>query len=173
MKSILMLVCVVSVASSSPWAAAQQADESRRLKDEAGKFSFVPPPKWTTRSFPGAKYQIVHGPPKDGFAPNINVIDEPFGGSMEQYAKASLATLEKALPEFKLKEQREFKTKSGLQGVRLVSESAQNKMHLRQTFYLFGRGEKKYVVTCSALAEGGADLDKTFEQALKTFQIED
>lgn len=148
-------------------------DESKRHTDEAGRFSFVPPADWTVRSVPGVKYRVVFGPAQSGFAPNINVVDEEYKGTLDDYVKANLSALRTKLGKFRVVEQGEFKTTSGLHGVRMVSDSEHSGYHLRQSFYFFDRGDTKYVATCSTLAEGGEKLDKIFERAMKSFRLED
>jgi hypothetical protein len=74
---------------------------------------------------------------------------------------------------FKKLGQSNFKTDSGVKGIRLQTESEQGNLRLRQTFFfLEGKGKTKLVVTCSALAENGQKLDAVFEDSLKTFAVE-
>ena len=51
-----------------------KGDEPNR-HHEAG-FSFVPPADWEIREMPGMKYKPALAKPEDGFAPNVNVVDE-------------------------------------------------------------------------------------------------
>ena len=77
-----------------------------------------------------------------------------------------------AFSKLRIIEQVEFKTTAGLPGRRLVIESEQNDKLLRFSFYFFGTGGMKYVVTCTALAYGGEKLDTVFAESMKTFRIE-
>lgn len=73
MERILAYACLSIVISSLPGAGVRAGDdEPARHTEKAGKFSFVPPVTWTLREFPGLKYQVVVGPARSGFAPNIN-----------------------------------------------------------------------------------------------------
>jgi len=146
--------------------------EARRHTEKAGGFSFVPPENWTVRDFAGMKYKVVVGPARSAFASNINVVDEVYKGTLDSYKKANIEAMEARLEKFALKDQGEFKTTSGLKGARLVTQSEQSGRLVRQTFYLFGNGEKKYVATCSTAAAGGEELDAEFEKAMKTFRFE-
>ncbi len=76
--------------------------EAGRHVESTGRFSYVPPPGWTMRDFPGLRYKIVHTTPVNGFAPNLNVTDEMFRGTVDTYADQNLAALKTALPGFKL-----------------------------------------------------------------------
>jgi len=149
------------------------ADVGKRHNETAGGFSFCPPQGWTVRNLPGLKYSIVAGPASKGFAPNINVVDETAGMSLTAYVDANKKMLSKAFKSYKELGKREFKTTSGLKGTRLVIQSDQNGTLLRQAFYFFaGTGDNKFVVTCSALASGGEEIDEVFEASLKTFVLD-
>lgn len=165
--------CVAVVAALVAGAArAAQPEEGRRHTEKAGGFSFVPPDGWTVREFPGLKNKIVVGPARDGFAPNINVVEEAFPGTADAYIKATIPTLKQVFKEVRIEASGPFETKSGLKGGRIVAEHRQNDKLLRQTFYCFGDGKTMHVVTCSALAEGGKDFDPVFERAMKSFRLE-
>jgi hypothetical protein len=153
-------------------AGADDPKDARRHTDKAGGFSFVMPEDWKVREIPGLKYRIVHGPPAAGFAPNINVVDEAFKGGVEDYVTACLPLLQRTVENLRIEKRGAFRTESGLDGVRLITESRQQGRQLRQVAYFFCTGEKAYVVTCTALADGGDQLDPLFERTMKTFRLE-
>jgi hypothetical protein len=138
---------------------------------EAG-FSFVAPPGWEVRPFPGLKFKVVVGPAADGFAPNINVVDEKANIPLDDYVTGNLDTMQQVFQRFRLVKQDAFKTAAGLEGGRLFVENEQGGKLLRQIFYFFGKGDTKYVLTCTALAEGGDRLDPVFEASMKTFRFD-
>ena len=149
------------------------ADVGKRHHETAGGFSFCPPQGWTIQAFPGLKYSIASGPAANGFAPNVNVVDESADMSLPEYVDTSKRMLSKAFKGYKELGSREFKTTSGAKSTRLIIQSNQNGTQLRQTFYFFaGKGDKKFVVTCSALASGGEKFDEVFETTLKTFVLD-
>ncbi len=149
------------------------ADVGKRHKETAGGFSFCPPQGWAVRTLPGMKYSIAAGPASKGFAPNINVVDETAEMPLAAYVDANKATLSKAFKSYKEVGKSDFKTASGLKGTRLLIQSDQNGTLLKQAFYFFaGTGDKKFVVTCSALASGGEEIDEVFEASLKTFVLD-
>jgi hypothetical protein len=149
-----------------------KADDPRRHVEPAGSFSFVPPQDWEVRNVRGGKYKAAVGPAAAGFAPNINILDESFSGSLDAYVTLNLATLQKGFKKFRLVQQEDFKTMAGEQGSRVVTECEQNGTALRQTFYFFSKGDTKFVVTCTTLAEGGDKLDSVFETSMKTFRFD-
>lgn len=65
--------------------------DNQRYVERAGNFSFVQPAGWKFQDFAGSKSKIAVGPTRDGFAPNINVVTEPFMGTLEEYADANIA----------------------------------------------------------------------------------
>jgi hypothetical protein len=168
-----MMVCLTSMrvcrGNQDP---ADQGEDSRRHAESEGGFSFIAPAGWGIQDFPGLKYKIAVGPAVMGFAPNINVVDEPFTGSLDSYVEESLATLRRVFTKFRLLKQDGFTTTDGLQGARMVVEDEQGGRMLRHSFYIFSQGETKLVVTCTAPAESGDELAPTFEAIMKTFRFE-
>ncbi len=168
MKNSLAAVCLFFCVTTP----VAQAAVGERHSEPAGGFSLQAPKGWQFREFPGMKYQIAAGPTSNSFTPNLNVVDEMYGGSLKSYVDESTKTLKRIFVEFKLIKRDPFVTKSGLRGERMVTTSLQQKYALRQTFYVFPGAKGKYfVVTCSALAAGGEALDAVFEESMKTFEL--
>jgi hypothetical protein len=165
MGSLMLLMVVTS--------ALQADDKPARYVEKEGGFSFVLPPDWKVREFPGFKYQIAHGPAADGFAPNINFADEAFRGKLSDYVTANKRTLSAVFKDYKELGEAELKTDDGMPCIRLVAQCNHQGKVLRQTFYFFDLAPgRKLVATCSALADGGEKLDPVFEASLKTFRVE-
>ncbi len=149
---------------------AAHADVGDRHVERAGGFALRAPKGWQFREFPGLKYQVAFGPPKDSFSPNINVVDEAYSGSLKNYVDLNIETLKRVFVQFKLIEREAFVTTSGWRGEKVVTTSLQQRNLLRQTFYFFRGPKGKYlVVTCTTLAKGGQAFDRPFEESLKTF----
>jgi hypothetical protein len=138
--------------------------------EKAGGFSYEPPQGWQIIQFPGLKYRISHGPTENAFAPNINVVDETFGGTLAEYVDLNVVNMKKMFGDFTLLKREDFQTEDGLPATRLVIEDKQQGRLLRQTFCFFSNSSRKYVVTCTALAERGERLDELFAQSMKTFR---
>lgn len=151
---------------------AVQGENGRRHAESQGRFSFIAPAGWKIEAFPGLKYKIAVGPPVAGFAPNINVVDESFTGSLDSYDEATLAGLGRMFTKFRLLKHDRFTTTEGLQGTRMVVEDEQGGRMLRQSFYCFSQGETMFVVTCTAPAESGDELAPVFEAVMKTFRFD-
>jgi len=171
----LFAVLLVVFCAAYGQAVAEQAPEAavgERHVEGKGGFSFAPPKDWEFRDFPGMKYQIAFGPAADGFAPNINVVEENSQGTLDAYVEASEATLAKIFQKYKKISLAEFKLDGGAAAMKLVTTNEQQGKTLRQTFYLIDANDKKFVVTCTALAEGGEKLDAAFDASIKTFKLE-
>ena len=100
--------CFVTVGCGTFFPQAKPKDEAqdaRRQREPAGGFSYVPPEGWTVKDFPGLKYKILHTTPVDQFAPNLNVMDENWQGTLEEYGKQNLASMKKLFPGFQLVKQ--------------------------------------------------------------------
>jgi hypothetical protein len=143
----------------------------RQHYEKAGGFSYDPPSGWQVVEFPGLKYRISHGPRENEFAPNINVVDEAFSGTLAAYVDANLQNLERLFVNLKVLSREDFKTQDNEAAVKIVTENEQQGRMFRQTFFFIGSGNRKYVVTCTALADGGAKFDTAFAQSVETFRM--
>lgn len=141
------------------------AQKKGRHYEEQGGFSYDPPAGWKVSEFPGLKYKISTGTPNNGFAPNLNVVDENYSGDLKSYLEANKANLQKLFQDYVEVKEDTFQTASGMSAYRLVTENTQQGKGLRQTFFMFEKGSRKFVMTFSSLAEDG---DKHDEEALST-----
>ena len=165
----LSLIAIVMLSSL---ALIQKSGAQTKVSEPTAGFSYTAPAGWQVRTFPGLKFKIAIAAPKNGFSLNINVVDEKYAGSLKEYVKGALRTMAAMFAEYKLIGQSDFATSSGLKGVRLVSQSRQQKILARATVYIFpGKGTTKLIVTCSSLAEDGASHDAVFESVMKTFAV--
>lgn len=151
-------------------------DDRRTYIPPGGEFSYVPPEQWILRDFPGYKYKFAFGQPSEGFAPNINVADEYAPVTLDDYVAGNLRVMPQMYEKtggnnFRVLSQAEFTTDSKQRGVRVITESEMNGKKMRQSFYFFdGGGGKKFVATCTVLAEGGESYDRLFDASMKTFK---
>ena len=154
-----------------------QADAGRYLASD-GMFSFSIPSGWVLREIPGRKYKVAFGQPISGFAPNINVTDEAFSGALDAYVEGNLRVMPQmyerlGYKNFQVLNRDVFYTSAKQAGARVITQSEVSGTVLRQTFFFFdGKDDRKLVVTCTTLADGGKDYDSVFEKSLKTFQSE-
>ena len=143
-----------------------------RLVEPAGGFSYLPPAGWHTRTFPGLKYKICYTTPANGFAPNINTVDEVAPMAMGPYMQLSISHMKLAYTSLHVLSQKPFVTASGLHGVRMMTDGVVGDKHMHQVFYIFpGGNNRKYVLTASSLASDRGKYDAATDAAMKTFAV--
>jgi hypothetical protein len=162
--AVLVCPCLLAAGCDS------RGGESGRHYERSGGFSYVPPSGWKVTDFGGLKYKVVLGQPKNGFAPNLNCMEEA-GGPVETCVDGTIATLTNAIPGWQLVRREKFVTDSGIQGAKIVSEMQQQGKRLRQSAYFLPGNGKTLVVTASALAQGGEEFDSVFDACLKSFRF--
>lgn len=166
----MLLKCAAMVAVLISIAPALAAPvHGQTLKED--RFSYILPKGWIAKDTGILKFRAALGPPSNGFAPNIIVIEEPFTGTLEQYVNGSERSLAQTTPGYRSLAKSAFTTSEGLRGVKLVTNQVQSGRRLRTTFYFFpSRKDRFFVVTCSALLETGSKWAATFDSAMRTFR---
>lgn len=166
-------LCVLTIGLTCPLSVAPVSAQGARLAEPAGGFSYQPPAGWHIRTFPGLKYKICYTTPANGFAPNINTVDEVAPVPMGPYMQASIAQMKRAYANLHVVSQKPFVTASGIQGARLVTDGVAAGKHMHQVFYVFpGTNNRKYVLTASSLASDHGKYDAATDQAMKTFKLQ-
>jgi hypothetical protein len=107
------------------------------------------------------KYRISHGPRENEFAPNINVVDEAFSGTLAAYVDANLQNMERLFVNLKVLGREDFRTQDNEAAVKVVTENEQRAYAPSDLFFI-GSRNRKYVVTCTALADSGDKFDTAF-----------
>ncbi len=147
--------------------------QGTRLSEPAGGFSYLPPAGWHIRTFPGLKYKVCYTTPANGFAPNINTVDEVAPMALGPYMQISVSHMKLAYTSLHVVGQRPFVTASGLRGVRMATDGVVGDKHMHQVFYVFpGSNNRKYVLTASALASDGSKYDAATDASMKTFKLQ-
>ncbi|UCC79225.1 MAG: hypothetical protein JSW64_13255 [Candidatus Zixiibacteriota bacterium] len=164
--TIIFLLFVITMAGCG------KSNDPNRHYEEEGGFSFVPPEGWEMSEYPGMKYKIFRGPMENRFAPNINVVNEKYDGSLEAYVDANIETMRNFIDGFNLVGEEQFAAYNGARIIKLTVDGEHFQRSLRQYFYFFGGGGEKYIVTCSALAENAENYEPLFDTSAKTFRIE-
>jgi hypothetical protein len=165
-------VLVLSLSLILSCAGEKKQDESDRLIEKEGGFSYVPPRGWEIVEFPGLKYRISRGTIVSEFAPNINVVDEQYSGTLDSYVDGNIDAMSGVFEDFNLINREPFSTDEGLQSVMLIVENVQMQRNLRQYFYFFEDNDRKYVVTCTSLASNYEEVDSLFDKSIRSFRLE-
>jgi len=154
------------------YAGCGKADDPNRHYEKEGGFSYIPPEGWEIAEYPGLKYRIYRGEVENQFAPNINVVDEQYDGYLEYYVDANIEAMRDFVEGFNLVEREQFVTNDGARSIKLTVEGEHYQRLLRQYFYFFDGDEKKFIVTCSTLANSAKDFEPLFDASVKTFRID-
>lgn len=153
------------------WGALGHGDE--RVHEPEGGFSYQKPAGWELQEAPGLRYRIPFRP-SEGYAPNLKLMDEDFEGTLEEYVKNKKATLATLFPGLHQAESTAFETQAGLRGERFSVEVQARDRHLKQMFYLLaGPADRKFMMTCSSLADDADASIPTCDATVQTFVLED
>jgi hypothetical protein len=140
--------------------------------ENAGAFSYTPPAGWQMLNMPGSKYRIAMAPLRSsGVAPSINIQEETFNGTLADYAANKAAALRQGPGTPTILKDDEFQTTTGTECRRIVFETIANATKMRQWLFLFGKGNQKYLVACTAQSEGADALEPTIEAAMATARV--
>lgn len=160
------------VGSSQATSISEPTANLTRHYEQAGGFSFVPPSGWQGQDIPGMKFKVWVGQPEKDFAANIVVVDEQFDGSLNDYMNENIKSLKILFSKVTIIKRENFQTYEGKDATFFVTQNRQHGKELRQSFFCFGNGNKKYAVTCTALKQGGTALDELFLKSMQTFQVQ-
>lgn len=135
-----------------------------------GGYSLNPPENWTVKKFPGAAYKIVITQPVNNFSPNINLVDEEFCGSIEEYVAESFEILQQGYNAKKISET--LFSADNADGIKLTADTEINGKKVRQIFYFFQNSlGQKVVVRASSGRRSASALEKEFDSILHTFRV--
>ena len=172
-KASVALVFVLSFAL-----AAFAQETCNKVVEKIGGFSYCAPLNWDTLKTEKEKYTIVFGEKVNGMTPNINIKDEVVKMPLADYVELSTknvldSTKELKVSSLKVESQSDFASAS-MRGFKVVFVSVYNGITVRSIQYLFsGKGDRKYVVTATALNSDKDVLDSVFDKSMKTFQLID
>ncbi len=162
----VLLFAVLAFLTIAPACALTAAEQRLQLEG----FSLVPPSVLPVkREIPGFKFPFFFAPPKDGFAPNLNFVDEPFGAEWDAYVNATLENIKTGLKAEILAPPAVFELPSKLRCTRIVYRSAVTGQPVRGTCYLIQLNPRKViVVTFSSLPADGDKWDAPIAESIRT-----
>ncbi len=162
MRSALLALLLIATAA---W-----AELGPLHKEDAGKFEFRPPAGWKVMEFGGLKYKIHHAAAKDGFAPNMNFMEEAFAGDFKDYPPQAMRMVETMMKAKITAQPVAFKLDSGLPCSRSVFEANQQGRDLRFISFLNRLDDKKVVIaTFTSLLADSDKWDASVAESIRTF----
>ncbi|KAB2648073.1 MAG: hypothetical protein DVB27_01975 [Verrucomicrobia bacterium] len=163
----VLLLAVFALLSVVPARALTAAEQRLQLEG----FPLVPPSVLPVkREIPGLKFPVFFAPSKDGFAPNLNFVDESFDAEWDAYLNATLENIKTGLKAEILTPAAVFELPSKLRCTRIVYRSAVTGQPVRGTCYLIQlTPPKAVVITFSSLPAEGNKWDAPIAESIRTF----
>ena len=160
---LFALLAFLSIAPARALTAAEQ-----RLQLEG--FSLVPPSVLPLKKeIPGFKFPFFFAPPKDGFAPNLNFVDEPFEAAWDAYVNASLEGIKTGLKADILTPPAAFELPSKLRCTRIVYRSTVTGQAVRGNCFLIQLNPRRaIVITFSSLPADGDKWDAPIAESIRS-----
>jgi hypothetical protein len=163
----VLLFAVLALFAIVP-ARALTAQEQRLQLDG---FSFVPPSVLPVkREIPGFKFPFFFAQPKDGFAPNLNFVDESFEAEWQAYLDATLHGLKNGLKAEILTPPTAFELPSKLPCTRIAYRSdATGKLVRGNCFLIQLTPRRAIIITFSSLPADGEKWDASIAESIRSF----
>lgn len=133
-------------------------------------YSHKIPEGWQSKPGPQPGVTMIVAPQESGLSSNMVTTVETFAGSLTDYVDANKKALQTSVPDAKLLSEAEFVTNGKMTGHKVKLQNKTKDIELAQTMYFFeDTNGRKIIVTCTAPAKFGSDLDPLFDDCMKTF----
>ena len=138
--------------------------------EKLGAFSFQPAPQLSIkREIPGFKLPFFFAPPKDGFAPNLNFVEEALVGEWNGYVTASIDGIKNGLKAEILEPAASFELASKLPCQRFVYRHTRTGKDIRAICFLIHlQPQQALIATFSALSADGDRWDSAAAESIRT-----
>lgn len=144
-----------------------------RLHQSAGAFSFITPDGWLRTKLAGIDYIIVSAESDSGTSPNIFVDWVEPKADLARMSSQIQATNKDNYPDYEVIQQSDFKTNSGLKGIKIVAtRKNRDGLPLAIFHYLIQDAERVIAITCSCSKSTDAKYEPIFDKTLKTLKTE-
>ncbi len=169
MKTRLLLFFAVIFLTAQAFSA---QTKMKTIEEKEGGFSYSVPASWSIGQIEGMQFQIARDKPVNGFAANINVLQEKNNYKFDDYVKLNIKQLTEYMSDYKELDTDNFTTSAGLKGKRHICSDKQVGKNLIQVFYfLEGKDKTKTIVTGSCLAETRDKYVPLFDEIAKSFKV--
>ena len=144
-----------------------------RLDQPIGNFSFVTPDGWFRNKIAGIDFIVVSTKPDCGINPNI-FVDFVLPSPELNDAVVKLTTTYKSNHlDYEVIEQADFKTESGLQGVKITARRNSKKQLPLGTYqYVIKEVDRVIAITCTCADSVKEKYEPIFDQTLRTLETE-
>jgi hypothetical protein len=167
MKNFLFALLLLIISSHLIYA----QDKTKEVKETEGGFSYLIPADWSIGKIDGMDYQMARDKAANGFAPNVNVLQEKNSYTFSEYYRVNIKDLKDFSSDYKEISTEEFTTDSGLKGKRHVCSDKQVGKNLMHAYYFFEKKDKtKIIITGSALINDKDKYLPVFDSIAKSFK---
>ncbi len=139
--------------------------------DEGG-FSFRIPEGWQTKPAARPGMTMIVAPQESGYSANMTVSIESFDGTVRDYADANKTSVVGTFPDAVVLSDTAFVPATNAASYKVTFQNRMKDVDLRQLMYFFaGPAGKKIVVTTTATAAQGPELEPLFDGCMKTLAL--
>lgn len=152
-------------------AAVQPQEAGERISVAAHGCSLRVPRGWTEKQTPQGGTMFV-APKESGYSANLQVFSEPFAHTLREYVDANISAVKGAAPGAKFVSDAPFTADSGSPAFKTTFSNKVEELDLAQAMYFFdGPAGRKILVTTTAQAKHGAELEPLFDACVKTLTV--
>lgn len=142
-----------------------------RMEQPAGSFSMVTPEGWYRKKLAGLEFIIVSATPDYGFRSNIFVDGIQPSIDLDKVANAVIERSQNAYQDYESIKQSDFKTESGMTGLKLEStRKDMNQLPLSTFQYLIKDSERTLIFSCSCAETMKAKYESIFDDAISSIE---
>ena len=130
------------------------------------------PAGWENKPAQAGVATMFVAPTTSGLNSNMVTTIEPYDGTLTDYIAANKQAVGAAAPDAKFLTDTEFATDAKVNAHKVKLQNKMKEIDLAQTMYFFeGTNGRKIIVTCTAPAKQGGDLEPLFDDCMKTFAV--
>ena len=141
--------------------------------DDFKDFTFEMPDGWEIMDYKGLKYKVIYGASVNGYNQTMIFISQEGQGTIEEAVNDYIEELQTSRPDYKLLKSESFEINYKLEAKKLVIEIPEEKLNLKQYFYLFKHNDMLFICSALLTTEAAAETEEVLDAAMKTFQIID
>lgn len=170
MKKTVLTVIIVATLSGC---GKNEPVPAGRLSQPAGNFSFVTPEGWFRNKLAGIDFIVVATESDCGMSPNFFVDFTTPSSGLSNAVDRVINSYKTSRRDYEVIEKADFKTESGLQGVKITARRMDKKNLPLGTFHYVIKGtDRAIAITCTCADGVKEKYEPIFDQALRTVEIE-
>ena len=170
MKKTLSIIVIVATLSGC---GGEKPIPASRLEQPGGNFSFVTPDGWFRAKLVGIDFIVVSTDPDYGIKPNVFVDFVVPSPEIDDAVAKVINSYKTNRQDYEVIEKVDFKTESGLQGIKITARRMDKKKLPLGTFqYVIKGADQVFVITCTCADAVKEKYEPIFDQAMQTLEAE-